>query len=176
MENYTHFYTATNSVPTPGTQFSVQVLFQIPRQKEVWRSPEKKVTRVGVRVFPIRNRKGNPQLRTTVKTAQRRWVLLHLLSIYPWGCRIWNEWPQPGVAGISLLLRVLYLNRESCNCQALSNFYFQQQHLYLLLLDDQASFHNLQLLTTWEHLTEDPLGNNKTDRLYRPIQHAVGKL
>lgn len=56
---------------------------------------------------------------------------------------------------------MLYLNRESCNCQALSNFYFQQQRLYLLLLDDQASFHNLQLLTTWEHLTEDPLGTTK---------------
>lgn len=58
VENYTHFYTATNSVPTPGKRFSVQVLFQIPQQKEVWRSPEKKVTRVGVRVFPYQKQKG----------------------------------------------------------------------------------------------------------------------
>lgn len=53
MENYTHFYTATNSVPTPGTQFSVQVLFQIPRQKEVWRSPGKKSYKSRSESFPL---------------------------------------------------------------------------------------------------------------------------
>lgn len=58
MENYTYFYTITDSIPMPGILFSVlEVQFQITWQEEVWRNPERKAAGVGRRVFLYQKQK-----------------------------------------------------------------------------------------------------------------------